>query len=110
MKILNKSNKIEKQELYGMMSPKDSTNMRDLTGKELTIDKFVIFEDVDDFNTPKKILSVKTKEGVIVVSSSKSFVREFEKIILIFGKIEIIEVVSEFTNNGYEVISCEYVK
>lgn len=110
MKILSKSAKIGKEELYEMMSPKESTNMRDLVGHELAIDKFVIHEDVDDFNTPNKILSVKTKEGGIVVSSSKSFIREFEKINLIFGKVNLVEVTSEITSNGYEVISCEYLK
>lgn len=110
MKIIAKSRGLSKMELYKLMSPSEYTNMRDKVGEKLQIEKFAIHQEPDDYNGNKKVLSIETKDGEIVVSASRSLVSEFEKLVAIFGASAIneIEVLESETGGGFDVLSCRY--
>lgn len=110
MKIISKTQGMTKQDLYALMSPEDYTNMREKVGEVLTIKKFSIHEEADQYGGVKKILSLELEDGEIVVSASRSFVGEFEKLVAIFGVkgIEKITVLESSTGSGGGVLSCRY--
>lgn len=110
MKIIAKTQGMSKQELYALMSPEEYTNMRDKAGEVITVKKFSIHEETDQYNGTKKVLSLETNDGEIVVSASRSLVGEFEKLVAIFGSkmINEIAVIESGTGSGSDVLSCRF--
>jgi len=110
MKIIAKSQGMTKTQLYNLMSPEEYTNMREKVGEVITIKQFSIHEETDQYNGTKKVLSVETNEGEIVVSASRSLVGEFEKLVAIFGAkaINEISIIESGTGSGSDVLSCRF--
>jgi len=104
MKVLACTPKIEKNELYELMSPLESVNMRDCVDATLKVDSFCIFEEGEDFQK-SKVLSIKSGD-VVTVTNSKAFINEFEKIKTIFGEVKAIKVVGTITTSGYTNLTC----
>lgn len=107
MKVLKVTKGIDKKELYNLVSPEESTNMRELTGVMLDIDAFCIFEEGEDYDK-KKVLTIQSKDGSVSVTNSKSFISEFEKIQEIFGNVDEIQVIGDMTGSGHTVLTCRY--
>lgn len=107
MKIIAKSTGLSKQELYNLMSPTQFTNMRDKVETSLEIKNFVVHEESTEHGN-KKVLSLETNKGEIVVSASRSLVSEFEKIVTIFGvkAVKEIEILEGQSGSGFAVLSC----
>ena len=110
MKIIAKSKGMAKTDLYKLMSPAEYTNMRDKVGEILKIKNFSVHEEPDNYNGTKKVLSIETEEGEIVVSASRTLVMEFEKLIAIFGVNGVTEIViiESTTGAGNDVLSCRF--
>lgn len=110
MKIIAKSKALSKTDLYKLLSPSEYTNMGEKVGETLQIEQFVIHQEDDMYNGVKKVLSIETTEGEIVVSASKSLVSEFEKLVVIFGAnaVKEIVIVESQTGMGRDVLSCRY--
>lgn len=104
MKILKVTPKIGNVEIYNLMAPEESVNMRDCVDATLKVDAFCIFEEGEDF-TKKKVLSIKSGDTVAVTNSA-SFINEFEKIQTIFGEVKAIKVIGNTTGSGYTNLTC----
>lgn len=110
MKIIFKSKGLAKTDLYNLMSPAEYTNMREKVGEVLKIKRFSLHEEADMYNGTKKILSIETEAGEIVVSASRTLVHEFEKLVTIFGvnAINKIAIIESGTGAGNDVLSCRF--
>lgn len=105
MEILNKSNNIDKRLSYKLSN--QTRRMSELVGAPLKIEAWMLYADKDLKTEEEKEVVSLLVEGTAYATISSSFVREFKKIVDIFGSDELpeLEVISGRTKNGREFIS-----
>ena len=84
MKLLDRTKNLSKEELYSLLMPETSVNMSEKVDTNVVIDQFCITEEMDDFTGElKKVLAMKSG-GDVIITNSKSCIRDFEKMLTIF--------------------------
>ena len=84
-------------------------NISSIPDHQIEIAKFAIHVEEDEWSDNKKVLAIENENGNIYVSTSKSFIREFETILEVFGSAKTVLVTQNTTSNGYEVLGCRYI-
>lgn len=98
------------REQYLMLKNPNSIKMADAKGKQLSIDAYVIFEDVNLADGElMKVVSIRSGADVYV-TNSKSFIREFETMLAAFGDdLPKINVTSAKSSKGRAYLTCSVV-
>lgn len=107
--LITASKELNKKETYLMMNNQATKKLRDAVGAQLEVTMWAKFEDVDDRDPDKRIeiLSIKTADGDYLATNSATFIKEFDKIVEIFGgELPDIVVISGTSKNNREYISC----
>lgn len=112
MEIIKKTENIKAGELYSMTKGPEVRKMQDAKGEVLDIMAYVIYkDDKDDGSEPVIVLSVKTTEGALYATNSKTFIRNFVDILAIYdecGEAQpiLFKVGSARSNAGREYLTC----
>lgn len=106
MKIITKSSNMSKEELYNLFSPEAHINMRDRIDTTVVVDNYLMFEEEGGaWADAKRVLSLQSGKEIIV-TTSESFIKEFEKIKMVFGAVKALKIQSSTTNSGREIVTC----
>ncbi len=111
MTIIKRSREdLTKADLYKMVTDKTIKKMSTVTGQNLDIEDYVIYEEVNNSTGEiMRILSVKTKTGAYA-TNSPTFIESFEKIIECFGSdFKTIGVLEDTSRAGRKYIQCTYI-
>lgn len=85
MEIIRKTNNITAGDMYAMTKGPDVRKMTDAKGETLDLLAYVIYkDDKQDGSEPVTVLSVKTVEGALYATNSKTFIRNFTDILTMF--------------------------
>lgn len=113
MEIIRKSEGLTAADLYALTKGNTVRKMQDAKGETLNISKFVLYNDADQAGNPMTILSVETKDGVRYATNSRTFVRNFMDIQVIFDQDPEAVRPTEYTvgsrksNGGREYLVCD---
>lgn len=107
MRLLERTKGLSKEHLYALVMPEESTNMGDKIGTNVVVDQFCISEEADDYSGEiKKVLAIKSGDE-IVITNSKSCIRDFEKMLAIFkDDVKCIYVYTEMSSNMRDITRC----
>lgn len=112
MEIITKTKNITAGDLYEMTQGPNVRKMADAKGEILDLISYVIYkDDKGDGSEPMTILSVKTVEGAMYATNSRTFIRNFSDILAMYEKCgeEIptrYKVGSARSNAGREYLTC----
>ena len=112
MNILKSTEGLKAADIYGMTKGTGIRKMQDAKGEVLTVDKFVLYDDVDQKGETMQVLAVETVSGVRYATNSKTFIRNFFDIISTFeGMGETFKmcflVGNGTSKNGREYLTCD---
>lgn len=112
MRIIAKTRGMSKDDLYRLISPESFTNMREKAGEVLKVKQFSLHSEADPGGNDKMVVSILTDDNELVVSASRTFTREFERIASVYGAngIVALEVLNIETSMGNDMLSCRLVK
>ena len=113
MEIIKKTDGLTSADLYALTKGNDVRKMADAKGEVLDILSYVIYkDDKGDGSDPVTVLSIKTVDGVMYATNSKTFIREFLDMLSCFEevgeKVDCIEILTGTSKAGREYISCRY--
>ena len=86
MEIVKKTDNITAADLFGMTKGPDVRKMTDAKGEILDILSYVIYKDEKEDQDPVTVLSVKTVDGVMYATNSKTFIRNFADILAMYDE------------------------
>lgn len=82
MEIIRKTDNITAAEMFSMTMGNEVRKLTDAKGETLDIYAYIIYkDDKDDGSEPVTILSIKTTEGAMYATNSKTFIRNFADIL-----------------------------
>lgn len=100
---------LSKKTLYELTKSPKVGRMRDAVGSVLEIAAAIIYEDLDKDYEPHRVLSIKTKDGELFATNSRTCITEFEDLLDIFGTdLSAVEIISSRARSGREFITCAY--
>lgn len=99
-------NQEDKKALYCMTMAPNRGSAQDIKHTVVTVMDWALYKDVDSKGEERTILSFSTGDGTVYSTISDSFIREFDKIIDLFGTPVNIRVESEVGKNGREFLYC----
>ena len=92
-----------------ILSPK-TQKMKDAKGSVLEISAWCHYTDAASNGEEREILAVLTPDGESFATNSATFVKDFLKMVDLFGdELRSIEVISGTSKTGREYITCAYV-
>ena len=112
MEIIKKTENINAGELYAMTKGPEVRKMQDAKGEVLDVMAFVLYnDDKDDGSDPVTVLSIKTTEGALYATNSKTFIRNFVDILAMYEECgeaqpNLFKVGSARSNAGREYLTC----
>lgn len=86
MEIIRKSDGLTAKDLYTMTKGNDVRRMADAKGEVLHISKFIQYNDVSDEGEIIPVLAVETAEGARYATNSKTFIRNFGDIVIMYDE------------------------
>lgn len=112
MEIIKKTNNITAGDLFEMTKGPNVRKMADAKGETLDLLSYVIYKnDKGDGSEPVTVLSVKTVEGAMYATNSRTFIRNFSDILAMYEECgeEIptrYKVGSALSKAGLEYLTC----
>lgn len=111
MEIIKKTEGITAADLFAMTKGPDVRKMADAKGETLDLLHFVIYKDDKDGSEPVTVLAVKTVEGAMYATNSKTFIRNFSDILAMYEECgeeapHLFKVGSARSNAGREYLTC----
>lgn len=112
MEIINKTANLTAADLYSMTKGPDVRKMQDCKGEILDLMAFVLYKDESSTSgEPVAVLSVKTVEGALYATNSKTFIRNFCDILAMYAECgeeapTRFKVGSARSNAGREYLTC----
>ena len=111
MEIIKKNEGITAADLFAMTKGPDVRKMADAKGETLDLLHFVIYKDDKDGSEPVTVLAVKTVEGAMYATNSKTFIRNFSDILAMYEECgeeapHLFKVGSARSNAGREYLTC----
>lgn len=95
---------------YDLMRSPKTQRMQDMKGQRLEVSAYMIREETNSEGEVTTIVTVKTKDGDLVATNSKTFLREFEAIIECVGCAEFaLDVMDGVSRNGHHYVTCAWV-
>lgn len=108
LKVLNKNREMSNAEIYRMTRNQTNEKMSDYKGEIVTIVDWVEYEDVSENDGEiRRLLSVKTDDGRVLVTNSATFRRELFYMLEIFGNEPLppVKIVGGTSKGGREFIT-----
>lgn len=106
-KIISTSINLEdKKALYQMTMAPNRMSVQDIKQQTVMVTDWALYTDVDSKGEEKTVMSFSAGDGQVYTTISQSFIREFNKIIDLFGTPVSIYVDSAVGKNGREFIFC----
>lgn len=94
---------------YDLLRSPKTQRMQDMKGQRLEVSSYMIREETNDSGEVSTIVSVKTKDGDLVATNSKTFLREFEAIIqCVDGSEFALDVLDGVSHNGRHYVTCAW--
>ena len=112
MEIIKKTNNMTAADMYAMPKGPDVRKMADAKGETLDLLAYVLYkDDKQDGTDPVTVLSVKTVEGALYATNSKTFIRNFSDILAMFEECgedapTRFRIGSTRSNAGREYLTC----
>ena len=111
MEIIKKTNNITAADLFAMTKGPEVRKMQDAKGETLDLLAYVIYKDDKNDADPVTVLAVKTVEGAMYATNSKTFIRNFSDILAMYEECgeELptrYKVGSARSNAGREYLTC----
>ena len=112
MEIIKKTNNMTAADMYAMTKGPDVRKMADAKGETLDLLAYVLYkDDKQDGTDPVTVLSVKTVEGALYATNSKTFIRNFSDILPMFEECgedapTRFRIGSARSNAGREYLTC----
>lgn len=115
MRIVKSSPELSPVDIYKLTMNPNATKMKEVAGQRLEVAAYAVYEDVDKKSGElQNILAIKTPEGEVFATNSRTFIEEFEKMVDFFGgydmRVDAIEVITGTSKAGRDYISCTYGK
>ena len=108
MKIVNQSANIDRKTLYVMTTGNGTKRLSDCVGQKIEIDCYVIYDRENQDGTIAHVLSIKTKDGDIVGTNSRSFVEGFENAVDVLGSdFTAFSVGQHRSKTGHNYLTCD---
>ena len=110
MKI-KKATTEDKRELYFLTSAPTIGKISEHKGEQIGVAGYAFYVD-EQLNTETgemqevEILSIKTPEGEVFATNSATFIREFDKIVSMFGNNFEISIIEGTSKKGRKFVSC----
>lgn len=116
MEILRASKELTTEEKYFLTMSPEIEKMSNIKGQTIAIDSWVIYTDNKSTDAEEgkteTILSVKTTLGEVFATNSATFIKEFERIIDLFGgdgmPVNFVKVAGGTSKSGREFITAVY--
>ena len=105
MNIIKASQDFGKQDLYKMTHNR-STSLKDAVGKQITVDAWLYYSDVNQRGTTVDVLVI-DEAGDYYSTISQTFINEFLDIVDAFPVPVAVNVVGGTSKNGRDFITCE---
>lgn len=109
MDIIKTNRDMSGRELYHMTTSANIHKMQEAKGSVLVVEDWCRYDDVNSKGENQELLSIKTDDGTVFATNSKTFAEEFLKINDILGgnlKGEGIAVVTGVSKAGREFLTC----
>ena len=111
MEIIKKTNNITAADLFAMTKGPEVRKMQDAKGELLDLLAYVLYKDDKNDGEPVTVLAVKTVEGAMYATNSKTFIRNFSDILAMYEECgeELptkYKVGSARSNAGREYLTC----
>lgn len=115
MKIVKATANLTPVDIYKLCMNPNAAKMKDVAGQRLEVDRFALYEDVDKkTGEVQNILAIKTREGEVFATNSRTFIEEFVKMVDFFEgynmEVGAIGIVKGNSKNGREFITCTYAE
>lgn len=112
MEIIKATNGLKAADIYGMTKGSGIRKMQDAKGEVLNINKFVLYNDVNQKDEPMQVLAVETVQGVRYATNSKTFIRNFTDILDTYSGMGeecsmCFQVGSGISKGGREYLTCD---
>ena len=100
MNIIEKGGDYTKKEIYTLSKSPRAEKMSSHVGEIIQVDKYLIYEDGENRDTPFQILSVQSGD-MVVATNSATAIKEFRGILeLMDGEPFSIEILTGTSKNG----------
>lgn len=111
MEIIKKTANINAADLFAMTKGPEVRKMQDAKGETLDLLAYVIYKDDKNDGEPVTVLAVKTVDGAMYATNSKTFIRNFSDILAMYEECgeELptrYKVGSARSNAGREYLTC----
>lgn len=111
MEIIKKTNNITAADMFAMTKGPEVRKMADAKGETLDLISYVLYKDDKNDGDPVTVLAVKTVEGAMYATNSKTFIRNFSDILAMYEECgeELptrYKVGSARSNAGREYLTC----
>ena len=112
MEIIKKTDNITAAEMFSMTKGNEVRKMTDAKGEILDIQSYIIYkDDKGDGSEPVTVMSIKTVEGAMYATNSRTFIRNFSDILAMYEECgeEVptrYKVGSARSNAGREYLTC----
>lgn len=111
MEIIKKTANITAADLFAMTKGPEVRKMQDAKGELLDLLAYVLYKDDKNDGEPVTVLAVKTVEGAMYATNSKTFIRNFSDILAMYEECgeELptkYKVGSARSNAGREYLTC----
>ena len=113
MEIIRKTDNITAAEMFSMTKGNEVRKMTDAKGEILDILSYIIYkDDKGDGSEPVTVMSLKTVEGALYATNSKTFIRNFSDILAMSESCgeeppTRFKVGSARSNAGREYLTCD---
>lgn len=107
MKIIKTTiNENDKKAMYNLTMAPNRGRMADHKGENMIVTDYILYEDVNKDGIDVTMLSICLGDGSVLSTVSGSFIREFTKIVELFGAPVAIRILSGTSKNGREFVFC----
>lgn len=108
MNIIKQTENIDRKTLYVMTCGRGTKRLSDCVGQKIDIDCYVIYDRENQDGTIAHVLSIKTKDGDIVGTNSRSFVEGFENAVDVLGNDFTAFCVGQYrSKSGHNYLTCD---
>lgn len=105
--ITKTSGELTKRETFLLCNNPATKKMSDAVGMQLPVAKWALFRDEQDDKEPIEVLAFKTADGDYFATNSPTFIKDFFKIVDIFGdELPDIVIIDGESKAGRTFITC----
>lgn len=100
------SRELSGKDIYRLCGDMGRQSMKDIIGSTISIEAWAIYDDLDKDDNEVEVLSILTPEGEAFTTTSKTFIREFNKMRKWIPDLDMIEIQEGSSKNGRSFIYC----